>query len=97
MIGTLVVQLPCCEGHTGGSLAVRHRRKQYVHDFAQDSTTSTQYAAFFADCEHELTPLTGGMRLVLAYNLVFRGPAAAAPRLAGCSAAERQLKAAVQA
>jgi hypothetical protein len=35
MIGTLVVQLPCCEGHTGGSLAVRHNDLQFSCDFAQ--------------------------------------------------------------
>jgi hypothetical protein len=35
MIGTLVVQLPCCEGHTGGSLAVRHQERQIVHNFAK--------------------------------------------------------------
>jgi hypothetical protein len=43
MIGTLVVQLPCCEGHSGGSLAVRHRGMQYVHDFAQ--VRHSQWAA----------------------------------------------------
>lgn len=63
----------------------------------QDSATSLQYAAFLADCEHKLTPLTAGMRLVLAYNLVFKGPAAAAPRLAPRSAVEARLRAAVQA
>jgi hypothetical protein len=62
----------------------------------QDSASSVQYAAFFADCEHELTPLTSGMRLVLAYNLVYTGPAAAAPRLAGRSAAGMQLQQALK-
>uniref|UniRef100_A0A383V4B8 Prolyl 4-hydroxylase alpha subunit Fe(2+) 2OG dioxygenase domain-containing protein n=1 Tax=Tetradesmus obliquus TaxID=3088 RepID=A0A383V4B8_TETOB len=44
-----------------------------------------QYAAFFADCEHELKPNRSGMRLVLAYNLVYTGPAAAAQRLSSSS------------
>lgn len=35
MIGTLVVQLPCVEGHTGGSLTVRHKGLQFTHHFAQ--------------------------------------------------------------
>lgn len=56
-----------------------------------------QYVAFFADCEHELTPLASGMRLVLTYNLVFTGPSAAAPRLVGRSPAEVQLQQALQA
>jgi hypothetical protein len=58
----------------------------------QDSSSTVQYTGFFADCEHELTPLTSGMRLVLAYNLVYTGPAAAAPRLTGRTAAEEQLQ-----
>jgi hypothetical protein len=37
MIGTLVVQLPCAQGHTGGSLTVRHRGKSHTHEFAQVS------------------------------------------------------------
>lgn len=35
MIGTLVVQLPCCGGHTGGSLTVRHKDMAYTHNFSQ--------------------------------------------------------------
>ena len=38
-------------------------------------------AAFYADCEHELFPVKGGMRLVLLYNLVRKGKKRA-PRLA---------------
>ena len=38
-------------------------------------------AAFYADCEHELFPVRGGMRLVLLYNLVRKGKKNA-PRLA---------------
>jgi hypothetical protein len=63
----------------------------------QDSSSTIQYAAFFADCEHEPTPLTSGMRLVLTYNMVYTGPAAAAPRLAGRTVAEQQLQQALQA
>src|SRR5690349_17282642 len=35
MIGTLVLQLPCCEGHIGGSLTVKHKGQQFTHDFAK--------------------------------------------------------------
>lgn len=35
MIGTLVVQLPYVEGHSGGSLTVRHKGRQFIHNFAQ--------------------------------------------------------------
>ena len=59
----------------------------------QGSSGSTlQYAAFFADCEHELSPVTAGMRLVLVYNLVWVGVPAAAPRLTGRSQAEGLLQ-----
>jgi hypothetical protein len=34
MIGTLVVQLPCAGGHTGGALTVRHKGKSHTHAFA---------------------------------------------------------------
>jgi hypothetical protein len=36
------------------------------------SASATQYcqAAFFGDCEHELLPVTSGLRLCLLYNLV---------------------------
>jgi len=33
MIGTLVVQLPTAQGHTGGSLTVRHKGKSFTHKF----------------------------------------------------------------
>jgi hypothetical protein len=61
----------------------------------QESDRSLQYAAFFADCEHELSPITSGMRLVLVYNLVWVGEAAAEPKL-GKSSAEEQLAQALQ-
>jgi hypothetical protein len=64
--------------------------------YLQDSSSSLQYAAFFVDCEHELTPLTRGMRLVLTYNLVYTGPAANAPRLSGSSPAEMLLQRALR-
>lgn len=43
-----------------------------------DYSRLLQWAAFFADCEHELSPITKGLRLVLVYNLVGVGPPAAA-------------------
>lgn len=63
----------------------------------QDSATTVQYAAFFADCEHDLSPVLSGMRLALVYNLVWVGAPAAAPRLVNKSPAEIQLKRALRA
>jgi hypothetical protein len=50
MIGTLGVQLPCCGGHKGASLVVRHKGAQFKHKFAQVGTevgmTSTRCVPF---------------------------------------------------
>lgn len=35
MVGTLVVQLPCAGGHTGGSLRIRHKDRSHTHNFAE--------------------------------------------------------------
>ena len=40
------------------------------------------YTAYCTDCEHEVTPLLSGYRLVLVYNLVWCGPSVS-PSLAG--------------
>ncbi|CAL4248109.1 unnamed protein product, partial [Meganyctiphanes norvegica] len=68
MFATLVVQLPA--DHTGGALIVRHKDQTKVFDFEDDSINTYFFAAFFADCEHELREVTSGHRLVLLYNLI---------------------------
>ena len=68
MFATLVIQLPA--EHSGGQLVVQHNREEKVFDFAKDSASKIFYAAFFADCRHELRPVTSGLRLCLIYNLV---------------------------
>ena len=35
--------------------------------------STTQYAAFYADCQHEITPVTAGYRICLVYNLAIAG------------------------
>ena len=71
MFATLVIQLPA--EHTGGELVVQHNCEEKVFDFAADSASKIFYAAFFADCRHELRPVTSGLRLCLIYNLVHSG------------------------
>lgn len=66
MFGTLVVQLPTAEGHAGGALKVRHRGKEFAVAFEDASASGFPFAAFYADCEHELTPVTRGYRRVMA-------------------------------
>ncbi|KAK5744632.1 hypothetical protein LTR17_002027 [Elasticomyces elasticus] len=66
-VGSLVVSLP--SQYEGGSLSVRHRGHQTVFDWAADSASSIQWAAFYSDCEHEVHEVTSGNRITLTYNL----------------------------
>ena len=72
MFGTLVIQLP--SDYDGGELRVRHRNEEQIFDFSgSKGVTDYNYAAFYADCEHELCEVTRGYRLCLVYNLVYSG------------------------
>ncbi len=69
MVATLVVVLP--SSHEGGELIVRHEGQERTIDFGGPSADAFHipYAAFYADCEHEVRPLKKGYRLCLVYNL----------------------------
>ena len=72
MFGTLVIQLP--SNYSGGELTVHHRSKEESFNFSgTGGCTNFFYAAFYADCQHELKPVTKGYRLCLVYNLVYQG------------------------
>ena len=83
MVATLVVVLP--SSHEGGELIVRHDGKEQTIDFggASGDAFHIHYAAFYADCEHEIRPLKKGYRLCLVYNLTLSKSkkAISAPRL----------------
>ena len=70
MVATLVVVLP--SAFQGGELVVRHEGQEQVIDFGtpERNPSHTHFAAFYADCEHEVRPLREGYRLCLVYNLV---------------------------
>ena len=90
MFGTLVVQLPTAQGHEGGALVVRHRKQKrvfawqdpdgsYARGISAGGAASPPFlpvrcAAFYGDCEHELQPVTAGVRLCLLFNLVRTTP-----------------------
>jgi hypothetical protein len=88
MFGTLAIRLPSV--HTGGELRVTHRSETEMlfsnpkaagiagAAAADAAVQGFAAAAFYADCEHELLPVTSGHRLVLAFNLVRTG---SGPRL----------------
>lgn len=42
MIGTLIVQLPCDQGHSGGVLTVRHKGKSHTHKFEKVGVQGTK-------------------------------------------------------
>jgi hypothetical protein len=68
MFGTLVIVLP--SQFTGGELVVKHKGE--TETFKQEGLSSfgSQYAAFYADCKHELKKVTSGHRLCVVFNLV---------------------------
>ena len=72
MFATLVVCLP--SPHEGGSLLVHHDGQSETIDLGgKVAEFQTQYAAFYADCQHEVTPVTSGYRICLVYNLSLTG------------------------
>ena len=71
MFASLVVALPSI--HTGGELVVRHKGREVRLDLAAPDPSMAAYAAFYADCVHEVLPVTSGCRLTLVYNLLRQG------------------------
>ena len=72
MFGTLIIQPPSI--HTGGELVVyeANGKSNKVIDFGQKenkSKFSVQFAAHYADLEHELLEVKSGYRLALVYSL----------------------------
>lgn len=68
MVATLVVALPST--HEGGELIVSHNGRQHEFGFGgAASGHELSYAAFYADCQHEVRPLESGYRLCLTYNV----------------------------
>ena len=67
MFGTLIVLLP--SAHQGGELWVRHRDREVRMSLSPEDPSEVAFAAFYADCVHEIRPVTAGYRLALVYNL----------------------------
>lgn len=68
MLGTLVVILP--SRFTGGELVIEHQGEQ---ETVRGSARQLTFAAFYADCHHEVRPVRSGHRLALTYNLIVEG------------------------
>jgi hypothetical protein len=74
MIGTLVVTLP--SSFRGGEMTVEQHGEVMAF---RGSRSDVQLVAFYADCRHQVHPVTSGARVVLTYNLLTEGVAAAMP------------------
>ena len=77
MFATLVIALPSIS--TGGALVVRHQDREARLDLRCHDPSEVAFAAFYADCQHEVLPVTSGCRLTLIYNLL-RGEPGDLPR-----------------
>jgi hypothetical protein len=77
MFATLVVALPGLV--EGGELVVRHAGREARLDLANDDPSELTFAAFYADCVHEVLPVTAGHRVMLVYNLIRGGRDALLP------------------
>ena len=89
MVGTLVVTLP--SSFRGGAMVIEHQGEKVTF---RASRQPLSFLAFYADCHHEVRPVTDGYRIVLTYDLVLAGDGSAAalsagaePRAAGALAA----------
>lgn len=69
MFGTMTIGLPC--DHTGGELVVRFDGREKTLGFSEAASNyKIPYAAFYADCEHEVQRVASGHRICLVYNLI---------------------------
>lgn len=71
MFATMVIVLPSTS--SGGELVVRHAGREVRLDLRCEDPSEATFAAFYADCVHEVLPITAGCRLTLVYNLLRRG------------------------
>lgn len=71
MFATLVVVLP--SEYAGGELLIRHQGREVCLALSSEDAAEVAFAAFYADCWHEVRPITAGCRLALIYNLVRPG------------------------
>lgn len=59
MFATMVVNLPAA--HQGGELIISHAGQRKSYSFADSSLFAASFVAFYADCYHEVKPVTAGL------------------------------------
>lgn len=70
MVATLVVLLPSY--YRGGTLIVDHQGDKKRFTSRSTPEDKLTFIAFYADCHHEVTPVTDGYRVALTYNLLLK-------------------------
>ena len=89
MVATLVLSLPVAGA--GGELIIRHQQRETVVDLRAEEPSEIAFAAFYADCVHEVRPVTAGHRIVLVYNLTLRGSGTSPPTAPDFGAQEERI------
>ncbi|CAN7576530.1 2OG-Fe(II) oxygenase [Pseudorhodoferax sp. LjRoot39] len=77
MVATLVLVWP--SAHIGGTLQVRHGDAQAQFASQHLQAGGLRWFAFYADCRHEVLPVSEGWRVVLTLDLVLQPTAPDAP------------------
>ena len=71
MVGSMIVVLP--SKFKRGSLIVWEKNRPRRFEFGQARLEqAAEYAAFYADCEHEVERVESGVRVCLAFNLIVK-------------------------
>lgn len=73
MVATLVVLLPSF--YRGGTLIVDHQGEKKRFTSRNTPEDKLTFIAFYADCHHEVRPVTDGYRVALTYNLTLKNGA----------------------
>lgn len=72
-----MVTLP--SAHTGGELVLEHNGQTTEY---RGSKVAVSLVAFYADCRHQVLPVTSGNRITVTYNLLLNGDSDAVPETA---------------
>ncbi|KAK0225527.1 hypothetical protein IW262DRAFT_1356479 [Armillaria fumosa] len=92
MIGSLVIVFPTV--HEGGSLVLRQDGHEWTFGAEKMLAKSTpeapviSYVAFYSDTEHEVLPVTSGVRVTLTYNLYLEDKKPTVPALVAESSSD---------
>ncbi|MEM9072771.1 MAG: 2OG-Fe(II) oxygenase [Myxococcota bacterium] len=77
MAASLVVVLPSV--HEGGELVVSHAGEEVLCETSSGSQKHLSFVGFYADCVHEVRPVTSGTRVALTYALHVEAAGTASP------------------